>query len=143
MPGYTRTEAEQRWSLQEVIREIDGWRVLGSSGLKKLEIIVRQSTFDAIRTDLQDLSVSGLAVSEVRVWGKPGHAPHFYRGVQCDAISPRFKLEMLIEEDLISRVLTIVWEHDRSAGDGVVTRAVVCDASAAVCVWPPLAGLPS
>jgi len=102
MAAYTRREVEDRWSLQVAVGEIDGGRALGGSRLKKLKITDFQSTFDAIRSNLQGIAVSGLAVSEVYLWGTPGQGLSFYRGAEYDAPSPRVKVEMPIAEDSVS-----------------------------------------
>jgi nitrogen regulatory protein P-II 1 len=89
----------------------------------KIEAIIKPFRLDAVKEALQDLGVQGLTVTEVRGFGRQkGHA-ELYRGAEYTVdFVPKVKMEVVVGEDLATKVVDTVAETARTGkiGDGKI-----------------------
>ena len=65
--------------------------------ITKLSILTRQSKFEALKTALNDIGVTGLTVTNVLGCGLQKGRPEYYRGVPMEmAVLPKIKVEVVI-----------------------------------------------
>ena len=76
------------------------------TGMHKVSIICRLSKFDALKTSLNALGVSGLTVTQVMGCGIQRGASEKDRGVQMDAnLIPKVKVEVVISKISVDAVI--------------------------------------
>jgi nitrogen regulatory protein PII len=129
MAVLTAADKQPRNLLGDAIENTEGWCVVGNwRPVKRLEISVPPAAVDALRSTLQDYSLSDLLISEIRATARPGELPqHFYRGTRYDAPIPRIKIEMLVAEDAVSEVMSTLVEEL-----GGIEATVLCQDATAV-----------
>jgi len=91
--------------------------------MKKLEIIIKPFKLDDIQDAVLQLGVGGMNVSEVKGFGRQKGHKEIYRGAeyQVDFV-PKIKVEMVVPDELVSRVVEAVKETARTGeiGDGKI-----------------------
>jgi len=91
--------------------------------MKKLEIIIKPFKLDDIQEAVLQLGVGGMNVSEVKGFGRQKGHKEIYRGAeyQVDFV-PKIKVEMVVPDGLVSRVVEAVKETARTGeiGDGKI-----------------------
>ncbi len=91
--------------------------------MKKLEIIIKPFKLDDIKEAVLQLGVGGMNVSEVKGFGRQKGHKEIYRGAeyQVDFV-PKIKVEMVVPDDLVSRIVEAVKETARTGeiGDGKI-----------------------
>ncbi len=89
----------------------------------KIDAIIKPFRLDAVKEALQDLGVQGMTVTEVRGFGRQkGHA-ELYRGAEYTVdFVPKVKLEVVVGEDLVAKVVNAISTHARTGkiGDGKI-----------------------
>ena len=86
--------------------------------MKKIEIIIRHSRFDAVKKALLELGVHGMTLTEVKGFGKQGGHKEVYRGKEILVeFSPKLKIEMVLEAEKVDKVIGVVCD---AAGTGEV-----------------------
>jgi len=89
----------------------------------KIDAIIKPFRLDAVKEALQDLGVQGMTVTEVRGFGRQkGHA-ELYRGAEYTVdFVPKVKLEVVVGEDLVAKVVDAISTHARTGkiGDGKI-----------------------
>jgi nitrogen regulatory protein P-II 1 len=91
--------------------------------MKKIEIITRPFKLDEVKESLTRLGVKGMTVSEVKGFGRQRGHKEVYRGAEYQVdFMPKVKIEVVIEETLLSEVLRAVQEAARTGkvGDGKI-----------------------
>jgi nitrogen regulatory protein P-II 1 len=86
--------------------------------MKKIEAIIKPFKLDAVKDALMKVGVQGMTVSEVRGFGRQkGHA-EFYRGTEYKVdFTPKSKIEMIVQDELVSQVIETI---ERSAKTGKI-----------------------
>jgi nitrogen regulatory protein P-II 1 len=86
--------------------------------LRKLECFLRPSAVDELRDDLIKAGIEGMSVSHVEGFGRQrGH-------LQGEAPSPdvrllpKLKLEIVVEEDLVDRIVQVILRHGQTGAIG-------------------------
>ncbi len=91
--------------------------------MKKLEIIIKPFKLDDIKEAVLQLGVGGMNVSEVKGFGRQKGHKEIYRGAeyQVDFV-PKIKVEMVVPDDLVPRIVEAVKETARTGeiGDGKI-----------------------
>ena len=94
-----------------------------SSGMVKLEALVRPFVLDEVKTRLTALEVGGMTVSEVRGFGRTGGKTEVYRGSAyvIDFI-PKVKIEVVVPHRMIDEVVDAIRDVAASGriGDGKI-----------------------
>jgi nitrogen regulatory protein P-II 1 len=91
--------------------------------MKKIECIIKPFKLDDVKNALTEMGVTGMTVSEVRGFGRQKGHTELYRGAeyQIDFI-PKVKLELVVNEDLVSKVVETVQKEACTGriGDGKI-----------------------
>jgi len=100
--------------------------------LKKIEAIIRPEKEAAVKNALAEAGYIGLTAYEVRGRGRQKGQVLQYRGISeyvVDMLN-RVKLELLVSEKDVKRVLSIIQEQARTGnvGDGLIVVTDVDDA---------------
>jgi nitrogen regulatory protein P-II 1 len=89
--------------------------------MKKLEAIIKPFKLREVQDALADLGIDGITITEVKGFGHDTVHREMYRdcAYQVDFL-PRFKVEVVVPDDVISAVISAVLRAARTgkAGDG-------------------------
>ncbi|WP_320174731.1 P-II family nitrogen regulator [Maridesulfovibrio sp.] len=91
--------------------------------MKKVEIIIRPFKLEEIKECLSEIGIKGMTVSDVKGFGRQGGHKEVYRGAEYQVdFLPKIKIEIVIDEDIVSEVLEAVTETARTGqvGDGKI-----------------------
>ena len=99
--------------------------------MKKLEIIIRPSMFEAVKDELSRLGIHGLNYTEIRGFGRQHGHTEVYRGstIQVDCL-PKVKVEVVVHDEALEKILDAVMQTARTGkvGDGKIFISDVLDA---------------
>ena len=91
--------------------------------MKKIEAIIKPFKLDDVREALTEMGITGMTVSEVKGFGlQKGHT-EIYRGAEYAVdFLPKVKLELVLADDMVERVVDVIVEVARSGkiGDGKI-----------------------
>ncbi len=91
--------------------------------MKLVMAVIKPFKLDEVREALTALGVSGLTVSEVKGYGRQKGHTEIYRGTEY-AVSflPKLKLEVVVDADLVDRVVAAISETAQTGqiGDGKI-----------------------
>ena len=93
------------------------------TGMHKVSIICRLSKFDALKTSLNELGVTGITMTQVMGCGIQKGAGEKYRGVELDAnLIPKVKLEVVVSKIPVDSVIDAAKKalYTGHIGDGKV-----------------------
>jgi len=85
--------------------------------------IVKPFALDDVRAGLDQLDVAGLTVSEVSGYGRQRGHTELYRGADYEVdFVPKVRLELVVDDDLVEKVIDTVTQAARTGkiGDGKV-----------------------
>ncbi|MDR1241828.1 MAG: P-II family nitrogen regulator [Deltaproteobacteria bacterium] len=91
--------------------------------MKKVEIIIRHSRFNAVKDALVALGVHGMTISDVKGFGRQKGHKEIYRGAELNVeFVPKIKMEIVLEQELVDKVIAAVREAacSGSVGDGKI-----------------------
>jgi nitrogen regulatory protein P-II 1 len=91
--------------------------------MKKLDIIVRHSRFNAVKDALVELGVHGMTISDVKGFGRQKGHVEIYRGTELNVeFIPKVKVEVVIEHELVEKVIAAVQKVacTENVGDGKI-----------------------
>ncbi|MCI5128455.1 MAG: P-II family nitrogen regulator [Candidatus Electrothrix sp. AUS3] len=91
--------------------------------MKKVEVIIKPFKLDAVKAALNDISIKGMTLSEVKGYGRQKGHKEIYRGAeyQIDFL-PKIKMEIIVDSDRVDKVIEVVVEAARTGkiGDGKI-----------------------
>ncbi len=91
--------------------------------MKKIEIIIKPFKLDDVQEAVLQLGVGGMNVSEIKGFGRQKGHKEIYRGAEyvVDFV-PKIKIEIVVQDDLVSRLVDVVKETARTGelGDGKI-----------------------
>lgn len=71
----------------------------GTPKLTKVEIICKESRFEALKTAMMDIGITGMTVSHVLGCGTQKGKPEYYRGIQVEAnLLPKIQVEIVVSK---------------------------------------------
>ncbi len=79
-----------------------------SSGVKftKVDIITKQSNFEALKTAMNEIGVSGMTVTNVLGCGMQKGKPEYYRGVETEmSLLPKVEVEIVVSKVPVRAVI--------------------------------------
>lgn len=77
--------------------------------MKKLEIIVRHSRFNAVKDALVALGIHGMSVRDVKGFGRQNGHKETYRGAELTVeFVPKVKMEVVVESGLVDPAIEAV-----------------------------------
>ena len=91
--------------------------------MKKVEAIIKPFKLDNVKESLSDIGVQGMTVTEVKGFGRQKGHTEVYRGAEyAVTFLPKIKLEIVVSEDLVTKVVATIQESARtgSIGDGKI-----------------------
>ncbi|MDX1764317.1 MAG: P-II family nitrogen regulator [bacterium] len=91
--------------------------------MKKVECIIQPGRLDEVREGLTEIGVTGLTVTEVKGYGRQKGHTEMYRGSEYTIdFVPKVKMDVVVTEDLVDKVIDVVTEKARSGriGDGKI-----------------------
>ena len=91
--------------------------------ITKVEILMKQERFEALKKAMNDIGVTGMTVTQVLGCGAQKGAPEYYRGVQMEMqLLPKVQLEMVISKvpvmDVINAARKVLYTGH--IGDGKI-----------------------
>jgi len=91
--------------------------------MKKLEIIIKPFKLEEVQRAVLELGVGGMNVLEIKGFGRQKGHKEVYRGAEyvVDFV-PKIKIEMVVQDDLVQRVVDEVVKTARTGeiGDGKI-----------------------
>lgn len=91
--------------------------------MTKLEAVIQNSKFDAVKSALQEIGVEGMTVLEVRGHGRQKGHTEVYRGREYSVdLIPKTKLEMVLADTLVDKAVNAILGAARTGkiGDGKI-----------------------
>ena len=91
--------------------------------MKKVEAIIKPFKLDEVKERLAEIGVHGMTVTEVKGFGRTGGKKEVYRGsAYVVDFVPKVKLEIILTDDHVREVVTVITEAARSGkiGDGKI-----------------------
>jgi nitrogen regulatory protein P-II 1 len=91
--------------------------------MKKVEAIIKPFKLDEVKENLNAIGVRGLTVSEVKGFGRQKGHTELYRGAEYVVdFLPKVKLEIIVNEDLVAKVVETIEKAARTGriGDGKI-----------------------
>jgi nitrogen regulatory protein P-II 1 len=91
--------------------------------MKKVEAIIKPFKLDEVKENLNAIGVRGLTVSEVKGFGRQKGHTELYRGAEYVVdFLPKVKLEIIVNEDLVVKVVETIEKAARTGriGDGKI-----------------------
>lgn len=91
--------------------------------MKLITAVIKPDVLDRVKDALKEAGVGGMTMSEVKGFGRQGGGKTMYRGSEAiiDTI-PKVEVKMVVTEDAIDRVLTVLVNSARTGhiGDGKI-----------------------
>ena len=91
--------------------------------MKKVEAIIKPFKLDEVKDALQEVGLQGMTVIEAKGFGRQKGHTELYRGAEYVVdFLPKVKIELVVEDDLVSRVVDAIEQAARSGkiGDGKI-----------------------
>lgn len=92
----------------KVVKEkaFDGAGAEVDTGMHKVTIIAKLARFDALKTALNEVGVTGMTMTQVMGCGVQKGAGEYYRGVEMDAtLLPKVKVEVIVSKIPVDKVI--------------------------------------
>lgn len=89
----------------------------------KFEIIMKQNKFEALKTAMDSIGITGMTVSNVLGYGIQGGRTEFYRGVEVEThLLPKIKVEIVVSKVPVRTVIDTVKKvlYTGNIGDGKI-----------------------
>ena len=78
----------------------------GTPKLTKVEIICKESRFEALKAAMVDIGITGMTVSHVLGCGAQKGKPEYYRGVQVEAnLLPKIQVDIVVSKVPVRSVI--------------------------------------
>lgn len=91
--------------------------------MKMIVAYIKPFKLDEVKAAVQEIGVTGMSVTEVKGFGRQKGHTELYRGSEYHTdFIPKVKLEMVISDELIDRVIAAISEKGRTGkiGDGKI-----------------------
>ena len=86
--------------------------------MKKIEAIINPEKLNLVKNALKKIGIAGMTVSEVRGFGSQGGHKEIFRGIEYRVdYLPKAKIELVIEENMMDKVLNTIIEVAQSDED--------------------------
>jgi nitrogen regulatory protein P-II 1 len=96
--------------------------------VKKIEAVIKPFKLDEVKEALHDVGVSGITVTEAKGFGRQKGHTELYRGAEYVVdFLPKVKLEVVVEDQLVDRVVEAIANSARTGriGDGKIFVSTV------------------
>lgn len=91
--------------------------------MKKIEAIIKPFKLDDVKSALNAAGIAGMTITEVKGFGRQRGHTEIYRGAEYQVdFTPKVKLEVVTNDDLLDQVIAIILEKANSGkiGDGKI-----------------------
>ena len=91
--------------------------------MKRVEAVIKPFKLEDVKDALAEIGITGMTVSEVKGYGRQKGHSELYRGAEYVVdFLPKIKMEMIVDEKDVDRVVETVVEADRTGkiGDGKI-----------------------
>ncbi len=91
--------------------------------MKKVEAIIKPFKLDEVKESLNEIGIQGITVTEVKGFGRQKGHTELYRGAEYVVdFLPKVKLEIIVKDDLVTKVVETIQESARTGriGDGKI-----------------------
>ncbi|MCD5407516.1 MAG: P-II family nitrogen regulator [Desulfotomaculum sp.] len=90
--------------------------------MKKIEAIIRPIRFEEVKQALAKVGVKGITVTDVLGCGMQYGQREIYRGTEFIKLLPKVKLEVVVANDLVDKVVETITSAARTGevGDGKI-----------------------
>jgi len=91
--------------------------------MKKIEAVIKPFKLEDVKDALAEIGVTGMTVSEVKGYGRQKGHSELYRGAEYVVdFLPKIKMEMVVDDEMVDRVVDTVVEAARTGkiGDGKI-----------------------
>ncbi len=91
--------------------------------MRKIEAIIKPFKLDDVKEALKSIGVQGLTIIEVKGFGRQKGHTELYRGAEYVVdFLPKTKLEIIVSDDLVTRVIEAIQDSARTGkiGDGKI-----------------------
>ena len=98
-------------------------RAPGAAKFTKVEIITKQSKFEALKTAMNDIGITGMTVTQVLGYGLQKGKTEFYRGVETEAnLLPKVQVEIVVSKVPVRTVVETAKKvlYTGNIGDGKI-----------------------
>ena len=95
----------------------------GTPKLTKVEIICKESRFEALKTSMMDIGITGMTVSHVLGCGIQKGKPEYYRGVQIETnLLPKVQVDIVVSKVPVRAVIEVAKKalYTGHIGDGKI-----------------------
>jgi nitrogen regulatory protein P-II 1 len=91
--------------------------------MKLVTAVVKPHKWDAVRSELEMVGITGMTVSEVSGYGRQKGHTEVYRGAEYDiALVPKIRIEIVVDDPEVDEVIEAIVRTARTGkiGDGKV-----------------------
>ncbi len=89
--------------------------------MKKVEAIIKPTKIDNLKSALSDINIKGITISEVRGFGRQKGKKEIFRGAEYIVdFLPKIKIEVVVKESDLERVVDIILKTTKSGTDGEI-----------------------
>ena len=91
--------------------------------MKKIEAIIKPFKLEEVKEALNEIGIKGITVTEVKGFGRQKGHTEIYRGAEYVVdFLPKIKIEVVLEDDLVSKVIETIMDVARTGkiGDGKI-----------------------
>jgi Amt family ammonium transporter len=95
----------------------------GSHKFTKVEIITKQNKFEALKTAMDKIGITGMTVTNVLGYGQQGGVTEYYRGVEFETqLLPKIKIEIVVAKVPVRTVIETAKKvlYTGNIGDGKI-----------------------
>ncbi|MDO8426197.1 MAG: P-II family nitrogen regulator [Deltaproteobacteria bacterium] len=91
--------------------------------MKKIEAVIKPFKLDDVKKALNDISIQGMTVTEVKGFGRQKGHTEFYRGAEYTVdFLPKIKIEVVTTEEMAPKVVEAIMGAAKTGkiGDGKI-----------------------
>ncbi len=96
--------------------------------MKRIEAVIKPFKLEDVKDALTEAGITGMTVSDVKGYGRQQGHSELYRGAEYVVdFLPKIKIDLVVSEDQVDEVLTIISESARTGkiGDGKIFVSAV------------------
>lgn len=120
---YTGSLQQEEVHMSEAVPVVIKKAADVSLSLTKVEIVTRQSKFEALKMAMNEIGVTGMTVTQVLGCGVQNGATEFYRGVPLEIqLRPKIRIEMVVSKVPVDTIIKRAREvlYTGHIGDGKI-----------------------
>ncbi|MGB5866802.1 MAG: P-II family nitrogen regulator [Arcobacteraceae bacterium] len=91
--------------------------------MKRIEAVIKPFKLEDVKDALTEAGITGMTVSDVKGYGRQQGHSELYRGAEYVVdFLPKIKIDLVVAEDQVDEVLTLITESARTGkiGDGKI-----------------------